>query len=239
MGDESKSTLWSFVIHAGLIVKIVIFFLFIASIVSWSIIFQRAYLVKQMRHEMKKFEQIFWSGINLTSLFNQLSEKKGKLFGMSSIFYKGFHEFICLRQELDSNTTAILEGTHRAMRIAQSREIELLERNLSFLATLGSTSPYIGLFGTVWGIMTSFQALGAVQQITIAMVAPGISEALIATAVGLFTAIPAVIAYNQFSNVLNTITQNYEIFREEILNILHRQVHKYRLEKTDAKTTVS
>lgn len=237
MGAEP--TLWSFVAHASLIVKMVIFLLFLASIASWSIIIQRVFFVKRTRREMKKFEHLFWSGVDLTTLYNRLSEKKDKLIGMSSIFYVGFNEFTRLRQELGSNPKAILEGTHRAMRIAQSREADLLERNLSFLATVGSTSPYVGLFGTVWGIMTSFRALGAVQQVTIAMVAPGISEALIATAVGLFAAIPAVIAYNRFSNELNAITQNYDTFQEEILNILHRRVYKYKLEEANAKATVS
>ncbi|MBW5803064.1 protein TolQ [Coxiella endosymbiont of Ornithodoros amblus] len=238
MGPE-PTTLWSFVAHASLIVKMVIFLLFLASITSWTIIIQRVFFVKRTRCEMKKFEHLFWSGLDLTMLYNRLSEKKDKLIGMSSIFYAGFTEFTRLRQGLGSNPKAILEGTYRAMRITQSREADLLERNLSFLATIGSTSPYVGLFGTVWGIMTSFRSLGAVQQVTIAMVAPGISEALIATAVGLFAAIPAVIAYNQFSNELNAITQNYDTFQEEILNILHRRAYKYKLGELNAKATVS
>ena len=234
-----EPTVWSFVTHASLIVKAVILILFFSSIVSWAIIFERIVLLKQTHCEIKKFEQLFWSGINLTTLYNQLSENKDKLSGMSIIFYSGFNEFTRLQYELSTNPKAILDGTHRAMRITKNRKVDVLERNLSFLATIGSTSPYVGLFGTVWGIITSFRALGTVQQVTIAMVAPGISEALITTAVGLFAAIPAVIAYNRFSSEFNTITQSYDISQEEILNILHRRVYKHQLGTVNAKKTVS
>ena len=221
MGGEP--TLWSFISGVGIVVKTVIFLLFLASIASWAIILQRIFLIKQTRRKMKKFERRFWSGGDLTTLYHQLSEKKDKLSGLSSIFYAGFNEFTRLHQELKTHPHAVLEGTQRAMRIAQTRETDFLERNLNFLATVGSTSPYVGLFGTVWGIMTSFHALGAVQQVTIAMIAPGISEALIATAVGLFAAIPAVIAYNRFSNELHRIMQYHDSFQKEFLNILHRR----------------
>lgn len=220
---DSQLTLWSFIRDAGIVVETVIFLLFLASIASWAIILQRIFLIKQMRLEMKEFERRFWSGSDLATLYHQLSEKKEKLSGLSSIFYAGFNEFIRFHQKLKTHPDIMFIGTQRAMRIAQTREVDFLERNLNFLATVGSTSPYIGLFGTVWGIMTSFRALCAVQQMTIAMVAPGISKALIATSVGLFAAIPAVIAYNRFSDELYRITQNYDTFQEEFLNILHHR----------------
>lgn len=224
---NTEPTLWTFIIHASFVVKIVMLVLLFASIASWAIIIQRIFLLKQTRREIKKFRAHFWSGIDLSNLFNQLSANKNHLTGLSSIFHAGFAEFTRLREQFNLSPQAMMEGTQRAMRIAQTRETENLEQHLSFLATVGSTSPYIGLFGTVWGIMTSFRALGTVQQATIAMVAPGISEALIATAMGLFAAIPAVIAYNRFSSELEHITQSYDTFQEEFSNLLHRQVYNY------------
>ena len=222
---SAEPSLWSFIIHASVVVKIVLLILLLASIASWSVIIQRIYLLKQTRRQAKKFEKNFWSDIELSNLFNQLSENSDNLTGLANIFHTGFTEFTRLRQQLGTSPEAIMEGTQRAMRIAQTRETEHLEQHLSFLATVGSTSPYVGLFGTVWGIMTSFRALGTVQQATIAMVAPGISEALIATAIGLFAAIPAVIAYNRFSSDLERISQNYDTFQEEFSSILHRQAY--------------
>lgn len=218
-------SLWSFILNADFIVKIVMLILLCASIASWAIIIQRGMLLKRTRLDIKSFEQTFWSGIDLTHLFNQMTEKKDRLSGMSTIFYAGFNEYTRLRQQSSTSPEAVMEGTQRAMRIAQTREAESLEQHLAFLATVGSTSPYVGLFGTVWGIMTSFRALGAVQQASIAMVAPGISEALIATAIGLFAAIPAVIAYNRLSNQLDRINQDYDIFADEFSNILHRKAY--------------
>ena len=220
----AEPSLWSFIINADVVVKIVMMILLLASIASWTIIFQRSTLISKTRRNLKTFEQRFWSGIDLTNLFDQLSDRKEKLTGLANIFHSGFNEYTRLHQQSGAHPEATLEGAQRAMRIAQAREIDTLERHLSFLATVGSTSPYVGLFGTVWGIMTSFRALGAVQQATISMVAPGISEALIATAIGLFAAIPAVIAYNRFSNDLERILQNYDTFQEEFSSILHRKV---------------
>ena len=221
----AEPSLWSFIINADIVVKIVMMILLFASIASWTIIIQRSKLLKQTQYHLKQFEKRFWSGIDLSSLFEQLTNHKESLSGLATIFHAGFNEFTRLHQQPNIHPEATLEGAQRAMRIAQAREIETLERNLAFLATVGSTSPYVGLFGTVWGIMTSFRALGAVQQASIAMVAPGISEALIATAIGLFAAIPAVIAYNRFSNELERIVQNYDTFQEEFSNVLHRQVY--------------
>lgn len=219
------TSLWSFIINAGFVVKIVILILTLASVTSWMIIFQRTSLFRAARKHAKAFEQQFWSGGDLSKLFQQFKTDRTPLSGLSSIFYAGFREFAKLRKQTGIEPEAVMEGAQRAMRVASSHETEKLEQHLAFLATVGSTSPYIGLFGTVWGILTSFRALGAVQQATISMVAPGISEALIATAIGLFAAIPAVIAYNRFSNDLERTIQQQETFQEEFASILHRKAH--------------
>ncbi|MCH9643412.1 MAG: protein TolQ [Gammaproteobacteria bacterium] len=221
----TSASFWSFIIDASFVVKLVIMLLIIASVFSWMLIFQRTSLLKRTRKQFRNFDQQFWSGSDMQHLFDQLSTKVSELTGSAAIFYAGMQEFIKSKQHANMNQEAIMEGTSRAMRIALQKEMDRLEKNLSFLATVGSTSPYIGLFGTVWGIMTSFQALGTVQQATIAMVAPGISEALIATAIGLFAAIPAVIAYNRFSNQLERLQSQYETFQESFTNILHREAY--------------
>ncbi|PHQ80013.1 MAG: protein TolQ [Coxiella sp. (in: Bacteria)] len=213
-----------FIMDAGLVVKIVLFILVLASVFTWMIIFQRVSLFKRTKKALTEFESAFWSGTSLDGLFAQFNEDN-KANGVSSIFIAGLKEYKRYKARPNITPEAIMEGTMRAMRIAETKELERLESNLSFLATVGSTSPYVGLFGTVWGIMTSFQALGTMQQATIAMVAPGISEALIATAMGLFAAIPAVIAYNRFSTQLTKIQEKYEIFEEEFTNILHREAY--------------
>lgn len=221
----SEPSLWSFIVDAGPVVKIVMLILMGASIASWTIIVQRATLLRATRHGVTAFERRFWSGVDLNQLYQQLAPQQDELTGLASIFHAGFHEFTRLRRQTGVSPAAIMEGVQRAMRIAQAHDVDNLERHLSFLATVGSTSPYVGLFGTVWGIMTSFRALGAVQQATISMVAPGISEALIATAIGLFAAIPAVIAYNYFANELERLTNSYDTFQQEFSNVLHRQAH--------------
>ncbi|MFV9989054.1 MAG: protein TolQ [Coxiella endosymbiont of Dermacentor nuttalli] len=226
----NELTLWSFISHTSFIVKLVIAILFLASIISWAIIFQRLILLHHTYREIKKFEQLFWSGTDLTILFHQLAEKKRKLSNMANIFLAGFNEFSHLRQESHLKSETILESTQRAMHIAQRQEVSFLERNLNFLATVGSISPYVGLFGTVWGIITSLRVLGTVQQVTISVVAPGVSEALIATAIGLFTAIPAVIAYNYFISELEQITQVYDTFQAEFLTLLNRKSYSLRQE---------
>ena len=221
----SEPSLWSFIVDAGPVVKAVMLILLAASVASWTIIIQRAALLKRTRKEVDNFERRFWSGIDLNQLYQQLSPHSDELSGLAAIFYAGFHEFTRLKRQAGVSPTAIMEGVQRAMRIAQARDVDNLEKHLSFLATVGSTSPYVGLFGTVWGIMTAFRSLGAVQQATISMVAPGISEALIATAIGLFAAIPAVIAYNYFANELERLTNSYDTFQQEFSNVLHRQAH--------------
>src|SRR5690606_32734588 len=171
------------------------------------------------------FEERFWSGMDLNQLFREVSGSADANSGLESIFRAGFKEFTRLRQQSGVDPDAVMEGTNRAMRVAVSRENEKLNNNLSFLATVGSTSPYVGLFGTVWGIMNSFRGLAQMQQATLATVAPGISEALVATAMGLFAAIPAVIAYNRFSTNSDKLVTQYETFAEEFASILHRKVH--------------
>lgn len=197
-----------------------------ASIVSWTFIFQRAAFLKKAQRNMKQFEERFWSSADLSVLFNQVDKFDKEKAGLAGIFYAGFKEFLRLKHQSRTDKSVVMEGVQRAMRIAYAREQEELEAHLPFLASVGSTSPYVGLFGTVWGIMTTFQALSAsTQQATIAMVAPGISEALVATAMGLFAAIPAVLAYNRYSSQAEHLMNNYETFQEEFSNILHRETH--------------
>lgn len=210
-------------LHASLLVQLVMLTLLAMSVISWAMIFQRIKILGNAEIQAKKFEDRFWSGIDLAKLYNEVAARTTAQTGLESLFKSGFKEFSRLRNNNIGTTEVILDGTHRSMRVALSREVETLENNLSFLATVGSISPYIGLFGTVWGIMNSFIALGAVQQATLAMVAPGIAEALIATAMGLFAAIPAVIAYNRFSHRVERLENNYGNFMEEFSNILHRQ----------------
>jgi biopolymer transport protein TolQ len=218
----TDANMWSFIANAGLVVKAVMLLLASASVVSWGIIFQRSMLLKKARTALTDFENQFWSGADLNQLYTGLDRKKQDLMGLESIFYAGFNEFLRLRQR-GLQLEAIIEGIQRTMRVAHAREHDKLENQLAFLATVGSTSPYVGLFGTVWGIMTSFQALGHVSQATISMVAPGISEALIATAMGLFAAIPAVVAYNRYANIIDRLSNQYHTFLEEFTSILHRQ----------------
>ena len=213
------------VLGASLPVKLVMIILVAASLISWTMIFSKQTILKKARRQADKFENVFWSTEDLTPLYTRLNKNRSKTAGMEKIFEAGFSEFARLRKQKNIVADAVLEGAQRAMRVTMNKEIEALETNLSFLATVGSTSPYIGLFGTVWGIMNSFRSLGGVQQATISMVAPGISEALIATAMGLFAAIPAVIAYNRYSNDVERLINRYDTFSEEFSSILHRYAH--------------
>jgi biopolymer transport protein TolQ len=209
-------------IHASLLVQVVMFILLCFSIACWAMIFQRRKALNAAQAQMKHFEDKFWSGADLSKLYNEVSSK-GSVTGIESLFVSGFKEFARLRKSNINSPQAIVDGTHRAMRVALSREVDELEVHLPFMATVGSISPYIGLFGTVWGIMNSFIALGAVEQATLAMVAPGIAEALIATAMGLFAAIPAVMAFNRFSHHVEKLENGYGNFMEEFSSILQRQ----------------
>jgi biopolymer transport protein TolQ len=213
------------ILGASLLVKLVMLLLLSASIASWALIFTKRRQLVTAKREMLEFEDEFWSTEDLTRLFNRVAANPEEASGMERIFEAGFREFARLRKRGGLDATDILDGAQRAMRVTVNRELEYLDQNLPTLATVGSVSPYVGLFGTVWGIMNSFQALGNVHQATLAMVAPGISEALVATAMGLFAAIPAVIAYNRFASDIDRIFGRYDIFVEEFLAILRRQVH--------------
>ncbi len=213
------------ILDASLVVQLVIFSLLLTSISSWVIIFNKRGVLKQAKSDADSFEEHFWSLENLSTLYNRIRNSRYQPTGMEKIFEAGFSESEKLLEKGKADADAMLEGAQRAMRVAMSKETDDLETNLSFLATVGSTSPYVGLFGTVWGIMNSFRALGQVQQATIAMVAPGISEALVATAMGLFAAIPAVIAYNRYSNEVERLISRYDAFMEEFSSILHRHAH--------------
>ncbi len=224
MNDDS---LLSLIAGASIPVQLVMLILLLASIFSWALMYVKRGYIRQSQSEARTFEGRFWSGINLSDLFAQLSVRQDRRFGLEAIFENGFREFARARKaELDNSE--VVRSAHRAMKVSMAREIELLENNLPFLATVGSVSPYVGLFGTVWGIMESFRALSGVQQATLAMVAPGISEALIATAMGLLAAIPAVVAYNKFTTEVDAMIVRYENFLEEFTGILQRQAQSPR-----------
>lgn len=213
---------------ASLEVQIVIFILIALSITSWGIIVQRYLVLSTAEKSVHNFEERFWSGIDLGLLYkegSQMQEEGVAMAGMENIFRVGFKEFMRLRQQGNVDGEAVMEGAQRAMRVAYSREEEKLERHLAFLATVGSVSPYIGLFGTVIGIMNAFIGLASQTQATLQVVAPGIAEALIVTAIGLFAAIPAVIAYNRYSSKVDSVTGSYITFTDEFSSILHRQIH--------------
>jgi biopolymer transport protein TolQ len=218
-------SLWSLISNASLVVQLVMLILVGASVISWVLIFQRGSLLRGAKRGLEEFEERFWSGIDLSKLYRQTGNTPESNSGVEQIFRAGFREFSRLRQQSGVGPDAVMDGVSRAMRVAISREEEKLEQALPFLATVGSTSPYIGLFGTVWGIMNSFRGLAQVQQATLATVAPGIAEALIATAIGLFAAIPAVIAYNRFSARSEQLIARYYTFADEFQAILHRKVH--------------
>ncbi len=220
-----ESSFFQLILDASVVVQLVMLLLVLASLVSWTFIFSRRRDLKAAIIVTESFEARFWSGIDLADLYKQLSTKHYESEGVENIFLAGYREYARLIQQADIDSNAVVEGSQRAMRIALARELELLDEHLPFLATVGSISPYIGLFGTVWGIMNSFRALGNVQQATLAMVAPGISEALVATAMGLFAAIPAVIAYNRFVTRTDRLSNRYEIFMEEFVSLLQRKAH--------------
>ena len=210
-------------LKAGLLVKLIMLLLIGFSIASWAIIIQRTKVLNAADREAADFEDKFWSGTDLARLYKESQARRDELSGAEQIFHSGFKEFARLHQANVDAPDAVVNGASRAMRVSFNRELESLETHIPFLGTVGSISPYIGLFGTVWGIMHAFIALGSVKQATLQMVAPGIAEALIATAIGLFAAIPAVMAYNRFTQRVNKLEQSYDNFMEEFLTILHRQ----------------
>lgn len=210
------------VLGASMPVQIVMIILVAASIVSWTIIFTKRRLLRRTKGASDDFEASFWSGGDLNTLYRSASRSKGGAIGMASIFESGFREFNRVLQHGDIDADKLVEECRRAMRVAQMREVDRLEQSLATLATIGSTSPYVGLFGTVWGIMNAFMGLANVQSATLATVAPPIAEALIATAMGLFAAIPAVVAYNGYADKVTRLEYRYDGFTEEFSSILQR-----------------
>ena len=215
-------SLISLILEASLVVQAVLLMLLIVSVASWAIIIEKSRLLKRATGAADEFEEAFWSGGDVSEIYQELRESEESRVGMAGIFESGYREFGRLREDRAINADQIVEGSRRFMRVSQVREVERLEQNLAFLATVGSTSPYVGLFGTVWGIMSSFQALGNVQAATLALVAPGIAEALVATAMGLFAAIPAVIAFNRYADIVGRLEVRYDTFAEEFSAILQR-----------------
>jgi len=233
-------SVWSLIINATLVVKFVMLVLLVASVMSWYMIWNRQSTLSKAGRAVAAFEDRFWSGTDLSRLFGEVNADSNPDSGEENIFRAGFREFGRLSRMPGVDSDSVMEGAERAMRVALLREQEKLGKHLSFLATVGSTSPYVGLFGTVWGIMHSFLALANQQQATLSAVAPGIAEALIATAMGLVAAIPAVIAYNRLSASSDALLHNYETFSDEFLAILHRKAHEKRfngLRESEQKST--
>ena len=216
--------LFSILRDASVIVQFVMLLLLAASLVSWTMIFRKWSMLKAAARAAERFESRFWSGGNLNQMFKELSQQEETITGMDSMFVSGFKEYARLEKQKGIQPMDILEGVQRAMRVALTREMEYLDTNLSFLATVGSISPYVGLFGTVWGIMSSFQSIAASKNTSLAVVAPGIAEALFATAIGLIAAIPATIFYNKFTSEVNRQAQRLEGFADEFSAILSRQI---------------
>jgi biopolymer transport protein TolQ len=229
----NELSLVKLVLDASLLVKLVMLLLLTLSIYSWTLILRKSRFLKAARWDANDFENRFWKDKNLNSLYNYCDNQRIEPMGMANIFMTGYMEFVRLRKQTNMTSDAILEGSQRAMRVELDRELDQLDIDLAPLATIGSVSPYIGLFGTVWGIMSSFSALGGVEQATLAMVAPGISEALIATAMGLFAAIPAVMAYNHYVDKVERLSTRYETFLDEFTGILQRQAYAYAYRTTD------
>ncbi|HAO33611.1 MAG TPA: protein TolQ [Candidatus Competibacter sp.] len=225
---------WSLITNASLIVQLIMLLLVVVSLGSWWVIVKKGLVLESAKRAADQFEDDFWSGIDLAVLYARINRQKEVTWGIEAIFLAGFQEFLRLRSQPTMDPESVVSGAQRAMRAAGSRELDELEMYLSLLATTGSTSPYIGLFGTVWGIMNSFRALGLTQQATLAQVAPGIAEALIATAMGLFAAIPAVIFYNRYAHEVDRLANRYETFMEEFSNILQRQSYNLRKNYVDA-----
>lgn len=221
--QQDTISILALVMEASLLVQLVMLILLLASLVSWTMIFSKYFSIKAASRAADEFEDDFWSGGDMDTLFQDWAGRGQLPEGMASIFVAGYREYTRLGAKANVGRQDMLDAVHRAMRVAMMRETDELETHLSFLATVGSTSPYVGLFGTVWGIMNSFRSLGVTQQATIASVAPGIAEALVATAMGLFAAIPAVIAYNRFSNRVERLLSRYEAFADEFLSIVNRQ----------------
>jgi len=213
----------SMVLNASFVVQFVMVGLMLTSLASWTVIFGKLFGLKRVRAQNDEFEREFWAGKNLTELYNEATRNAENAAPMERIFASGMREFLKLRERRVADAGALVDGARRAMRASLQREMDAIESHLSFLATVGSVSPYVGLFGTVWGIMHAFVGLSNLQQVTLATVAPGIAEALVATAIGLFAAIPAVVAYNRYAYDLDRLSTRFDSFVDEFSNILHRQ----------------
>ncbi len=223
MNPTTDMSILHLVMQASVVVKIVMLVLVIASLMSWWFIFMKLFSIRRAQREAEQFETEFWGGTDVVGMYQRANSGEYETSGMERIFQAGFKEFLKLKSRPNADMGALLDGTRRAMKANFQRELDYLESHLSFLATVGSVSPYIGLLGTVWGIMNAFRGLANVAQSNLAQVAPGIAEALIATAIGLFAAIPAVIAYNRFTAQIDRLANRYESFMEEFSNILQRQ----------------
>ena len=220
--NQQEFSIVTLVLHASFVVQLVMVGLLIASLASWTVIFGKLFGLRRVRNANDDFEREFWAGKNINELYADATKRGSDGSPIERIFASGMREFIKLRERRVADTGALLDGARRAMRASYQRELDAIEVHLSFLATVGSVSPYVGLFGTVWGIMHAFVGLSNMTQVTLASVAPGIAEALVATAIGLFAAIPAVIAYNRFARDIDRIAIQQETFIEEFSNILHR-----------------
>ena len=217
--------IWTLVLNASFVVKVVLVLLLAVSFMSWMFIFQKWFVIRRAVSQTVKFEREFWGGQDLNALYQGAVNHRHSIGSLERVFEAGYREFAKLRQS-GTDASDMVDGARRAMRASFQRELDAVEQNLSFLATVGSVSPYVGLFGTVWGIMHAFTGLAALAQVTLSTVAPGIAEALVATAIGLFAAIPAVVAYNRFAHDVDRLGNRFESFMEEFSNILHRQAVK-------------
>jgi len=221
----NDSDLFELLLQASPVVQAVMIILAFMSIAAWAVAIAKSYQIRKLAKESRKFENNFWETQELSVLYQQVEANRSTASGLALLFADGFKEFVRLKQQGVEDASDLMAGSQRTMKIAFTKQADRLENHLSFLATVGSSAPYIGLFGTVWGVMHAFQSLGDVQHATLAAVAPGISEALIATAIGLFAAIPAVIAYNRLSTRVDRLLSEYENFGEGFLTILQRQAH--------------
>jgi biopolymer transport protein TolQ len=220
---KTDMTILSLVLNASILVQAVMLALVLISIASWATIFRKGFHIRRSRDETERFETDFWRDRDIGAIYQQSREARGRRGALARIFESGMAEFLKTRQQKPGDVQAMLDGARRSMRASYQREMDHLEAGLAFLASAGSVSPYIGLFGTVWGIMNAFRGLANVQQATLAAVAPGIAEALVATAIGLFAAIPAVVAYNRFSHDIDRLSTRFDTFVDEFMNILQRQ----------------
>jgi biopolymer transport protein TolQ len=232
---KPELSLLSLFTDASILVQLVMMILLILSVLSWTIIIQRSFALRQAKQVFEAFQQRFQLSTDLNRLYDYLGQRRNQDEGIETVFRQGFKEFVKLYKN-DAPSESVMQATERALRVALSKQEEELEQSLPFLASVGSISVYVGLFGTVWGIMTAFRALGSVQQATLAMVAPGISEALVATALGLFAAIPAVFAYNRLYHQVDNLIRNYDNLAEEFTGALHRRLHSQSWQESESDT---